>query len=245
MRALCAQAKEEPLMNKRIVSLFLSLIMVLGVILTGCSGGEDVGNTEDVTEEASTSTVTPKMYVVSEKEVSEETAKRINTAFNKITKSNFKTQVNICFCTYDTYYETLNAVFAENERYAALKEEAAKHLRDAKRAAKNEGIDISYLAYAMESMNLSKYFSGATIPHIYFRDYSVHSYLEDNGKPRLTRAVYPDKPYSKEFFKDASKVSQMRKSVFIKSLSLSTQSGLVCEKLVAFPILLISKIKLS
>ena len=35
----------------------------------------------------------------------------------------------------------------------------------------NEGIDISYLAYAMESMNLSKYFSGATIPHIYFRDY--------------------------------------------------------------------------
>lgn len=40
---------------------------------------------------------------------------------------------------------------------------------------------------------------------IYFRDYSVHSYLEDNGKTRLTRDVYPDKPYSKEFFKDASK----------------------------------------
>lgn len=40
---------------------------------------------------------------------------------------------------------------------------------------------------------------------IYFRDYSVHSYLEDNGKTRLTRGVYPDKPYSKEFFKDASK----------------------------------------
>ena len=40
---------------------------------------------------------------------------------------------------------------------------------------------------------------------IYFRDYSVHSYLEDNGKTRLTRDVYPGKPYSKEFFKDASK----------------------------------------
>lgn len=40
---------------------------------------------------------------------------------------------------------------------------------------------------------------------IYFRDYSVHSYLEDGGKTRLTRDVYPDKPYSKEFFKDASK----------------------------------------
>ena len=40
---------------------------------------------------------------------------------------------------------------------------------------------------------------------VYFRDYSVHSYLENNGKTRLTRDVYPDKPYSKEFFKDASK----------------------------------------
>ena len=32
-------------------------------------------------------------------------------------------------------------------------------------------VDISYLAYAMEHMNLSKYFTGATIPHIYFKDY--------------------------------------------------------------------------
>ena len=35
----------------------------------------------------------------------------------------------------------------------------------------NDTVDIQYLAYAMEYMNLSKYFSGATIPHIYFKDY--------------------------------------------------------------------------
>lgn len=35
----------------------------------------------------------------------------------------------------------------------------------------NGDIDISYLAYAMEHMNLSKYYTGATIPHIYFKDY--------------------------------------------------------------------------
>ncbi len=35
----------------------------------------------------------------------------------------------------------------------------------------NDNVDISYLAYAMEHMNLSKYFTGATIPHIYFKDY--------------------------------------------------------------------------
>ena len=32
-------------------------------------------------------------------------------------------------------------------------------------------VDIDYLAYAMEFMNLGKYYTGATIPHIYFKDY--------------------------------------------------------------------------
>ena len=35
----------------------------------------------------------------------------------------------------------------------------------------NDTVDISFLAYAMKYMNLSKYFTGATIPHIYFKDY--------------------------------------------------------------------------
>ena len=35
----------------------------------------------------------------------------------------------------------------------------------------NDTVDISYLAYAMEHMDLAKYFTGATIPHIYFEDY--------------------------------------------------------------------------
>ena len=34
----------------------------------------------------------------------------------------------------------------------------------------NEGVNVHYLAFAMEHMNLA-YFSGATIPHIYFKDY--------------------------------------------------------------------------
>ena len=35
----------------------------------------------------------------------------------------------------------------------------------------NELVDVKYLYYAVTYMNLSKYFSGATIPHIYFKDY--------------------------------------------------------------------------
>ena len=35
----------------------------------------------------------------------------------------------------------------------------------------NDGVNVSYLAYALEYMNLAKYYTGATIPHIYFKDY--------------------------------------------------------------------------
>ena len=35
----------------------------------------------------------------------------------------------------------------------------------------NDGINVSYLAYALEHMNLAKYYLGAAIPHIYFKDY--------------------------------------------------------------------------
>lgn len=39
----------------------------------------------------------------------------------------------------------------------------------------NDTVDIGYLAYAMEYMNLAKYYTGATIPHIYFKDYQNES----------------------------------------------------------------------
>lgn len=35
----------------------------------------------------------------------------------------------------------------------------------------NEGYDIRYIGYCLQSINLSKYSQGATIPHIYFKDY--------------------------------------------------------------------------
>lgn len=42
----------------------------------------------------------------------------------------------------------------------------------------NDGVDVGYLAYAMEHMKLEKYFSGATIPHIYFKDYCKETMKE-------------------------------------------------------------------
>ena len=41
----------------------------------------------------------------------------------------------------------------------------------------SEAVNIQYLYYAICSMNLSKYFSGATIPHIYFKDYQKERFV--------------------------------------------------------------------
>ena len=54
----------------------------------------------------------------------------------------------------------------------------------------NDAVDISYLAYAMEHMNLSKYFTGATIPHIYFKDYQREEFpLPSLAEQRKIAAV--------------------------------------------------------
>ena len=46
----------------------------------------------------------------------------------------------------------------------------------------------------------------AKIGEVFFRDYSIHAYLEETAKcPPLARGVFPDVYYSKEFFKGATK----------------------------------------
>ncbi len=57
----------------------------------------------------------------------------------------------------------------------------------------NSDIDVSYLAYAMENMNLAKYYSGATIPHIYFKDYSNETLPEHSSSEQKHIAAVLDK----------------------------------------------------
>ena len=52
----------------------------------------------------------------------------------------------------------------------------------------NEGVNVHYLAFAMEHKNLAKYFSGATIPHIYFKDYGKEKLLERTEKEQKSIA---------------------------------------------------------
>ena len=73
--------------------------------------------------------------------------------------------------------------FQQNEEYVAVVKDGAGVGRAMLLPAKSscigtiqylipkEGVLSHFLYYAIESMNLAKYNTGATIPHIYFRDY--------------------------------------------------------------------------
>ena len=57
----------------------------------------------------------------------------------------------------------------------------------------NNDTDVSYLAYAMEYMDLAKYCSGATIPHIYFKDYCNEILAEHSPSEQENIAAVLDK----------------------------------------------------
>lgn len=95
-------------MNKRIICLLLSLVMLLAC-LAGCGKKDDEEVKDDITDEASESAVTLSMYLMTDVAISSEQAVKIENAVNRITKSKFKTQMKITFLTENEYYATLEA----------------------------------------------------------------------------------------------------------------------------------------
>lgn len=57
----------------------------------------------------------------------------------------------------------------------------------------NENMDLRYLAYALKSMNLVKFVSGAAIPHIYFKDYGKEKIAVPSLKDQAEVASELDK----------------------------------------------------
>ncbi len=54
-----------------------------------------------------------------------------------------------------------------------------------------ENVDLEYLYYAIVYMDLGKYFSGATIPHIYFKDYQKEPLnLPDKGEQQQIACIF-------------------------------------------------------
>ena len=119
-------------MTKKLVALLLALIMVLACLV---SCGETEDEIEDIAEEGSEKTITLSVYLMSEKEVSDDQALAIQNAVNKITKSKFKTQLILHYFTEDEYYDALEdaydqALDAFVEEDNALKEESGSETEE-------------------------------------------------------------------------------------------------------------------
>ncbi|MBE6556001.1 MAG: hypothetical protein E7663_07255 [Ruminococcaceae bacterium] len=117
-------------MTKKIICLILSLLLVLPMLVACSDKGDAI---DDTVADASRFTTTLNMWVITEnpyltsQEDSNATegekaaradalaqAKAVNDAINKLTKSKFKTQVNIKYFTEDEYYAALENAFVKH-----------------------------------------------------------------------------------------------------------------------------------
>lgn len=102
----------------------------------------------------------------------------------------------------------------------------------------NDIVDISYLAYAMEYMNLSKYFSGATIPHIYFKDYQKETLplpsLDEQRRIATTLDKVSDLIFKRR--QQLDKLDELVKARFVEMFGdpVSNSKGLPTERGIDF-----------
>ena len=124
-------------MNKKLLCLTLSILMLLTCVLAAC--GKKTSTDEEGGEEVvDNSAKTIVMWVVTEDETDPEAAELVNQAFTKITKAKFKTNVVIKFCTEDEYYAKLEEAIMTAEEDVRMAEEAATELRRYLKAHKGE-----------------------------------------------------------------------------------------------------------
>ena len=114
-------------MNKRLVCLTLSILMLLTCVFASCTGGKTTTDETESTVDNSAKTIT--MWVVTEDETTDEAKEAVNEAFAKITKAKFKTNVVIQFCTEDEYYDKLEGAIKAAQDLIELEAKCAKELR--------------------------------------------------------------------------------------------------------------------
>lgn len=130
-------------MNKRLVCLTLSILMLLTCVFASCTPQTKDPAAEGETVDNSAKTIT--MWVVTEDETTDKAKEAVNEAFAKITKAKFKTNVVIQFCTEDEYYEKLEGAIKAAQDLIELESRCAKELRQYIKAHKGEGKDNATL----------------------------------------------------------------------------------------------------
>lgn len=130
-------------MNKKLISLFLAMIMVLG-IFTGCSSSateEDVEATAD-TEESARISMTLSLWAPTEKGTTDEAIEAVEAAMNRLTQAKYDTAIELHLLPRETYWETVSAKLEEIRVAIEEEELAAEEKRKALRAAKARGETI-------------------------------------------------------------------------------------------------------
>ena len=144
-------------MNKKLVCLTLSILMLLACVLASCSTGTKTDEEGGETVDNSAKTIV--MWVITEDETDEKAQELVNEAFTKITKAKFKTNVVIKFCTEDEYYEKLEAAIETAQYDIEMQEQHDKELRKYLKAHKGEGKDNTQLTkdFYVEYPEYAKY----------------------------------------------------------------------------------------
>ncbi|MBO5931764.1 MAG: hypothetical protein J6Q70_05970, partial [Clostridia bacterium] len=105
-------------MNKRLIALFLCLVMMLSVFMTACAEDSEEDAKNELEEAKIASNMTLTMWIVSESPVSETIRADVTKAINALTKAKYKTQLEIYYLSEEEYFSKLTAAM---EAYAQAK----------------------------------------------------------------------------------------------------------------------------
>ena len=107
-------------MNKRLIALFLCLVMMLSVVLVSCAEDSEEDAKSELEEAKVASNMTLTMWIVSEEPVSDSIRADVTKAINSLTKAKYKTQLEIQYLSEEEYFDKLTAAM---EAYTATKQE--------------------------------------------------------------------------------------------------------------------------
>lgn len=91
-------------MKRKLICLVMGILMLLTCVLTACSSKEPTEDTESaIVSDSGARTIT--MWVMTDPTTTPEAMKAVNEEFSKITKTQFKTNVELRFCTEEFYWK--------------------------------------------------------------------------------------------------------------------------------------------